>query len=307
MVTSTAVTTSAWSALLGVSLDWEQRPVVVIHPDGRTAAANLAMAVTLRRARDEFSGLPLEELFARDSRAEVRKHVETCVAGRDVIFDTNCETKNGHAIPVTMRLVNVSMHSPEAVANVFTIMTFRSRTEDPVLANGLACTVSADTKSFGVITRAWGPGLENRQSPIGRLCCEAFCGQAVPCRACPLYAKGLTTDTRTAVVPQRSAGKTWFDIVSVRSIGNAEMAMSRWSLGKKLLSALTAARIDALAVEAKLSTREVEVLGLLFLGRSTSDIAHEMNLAARTVKYHQRNVLLKMGAESRFDLCRLLL
>jgi DNA-binding NarL/FixJ family response regulator len=108
-------------------------------------------------------------------------------------------------------------------------------------------------------------------------------------------------------VPQRSAGKTWFDIVSVRSIGNAEMAMSRWSLGKKLLSALTAARIDALAVEAKLSTREVEVLGLLFLGRSTSDIAQEMNIVARTAKYYQRNVLLKLGAESRFDLCRLLL
>jgi DNA-binding NarL/FixJ family response regulator len=108
-------------------------------------------------------------------------------------------------------------------------------------------------------------------------------------------------------VPRRSGGKTWFDIVSVRAIGNSEIAMSRWSLGRKLLSALTAARIDGLASDAKLSTREAEVLGLLLLGRSTSDIAHEMNLVARTVKYHQRNVLLKMGAESRFDLCRLLL
>jgi DNA-binding NarL/FixJ family response regulator len=108
-------------------------------------------------------------------------------------------------------------------------------------------------------------------------------------------------------VTQRSAGNTWFDIVSVRAIGHAEIAMSRWRLGKELLGALTAARIDELAVDAKLSTREAEVLGLLFLGRSTNDIAHQMNIVARTAKYHQRNVLRKVGAESRFDLSRLLL
>ena len=307
MVTSPAVTASAWSELLGVSLDREQRPVVVIHPDGRTAAANQAMATTLRRSRDEFPGLPLEDLFAPDSRSEVRKHVETCVAGRDDIFDTNCETKNGSSVPVTMRLSSSSMHTPEAVAHVFTIMTFKPKTDDPVLANGIACTLSADAKTFGVITRAWGPGLENRPSPVGLRCCEAFCEQDVPCPGCPLYGKGLTTEARTTVISRRLDGKTWFDIVSVRAIGNSEIAMSRWSLGQKLLSALSAARINRLASDAKLSTREAEVLGLLLLGRSTSDIAHELNLVARTVKYHQRNVLLKMGAESRFDLCRLLL
>ena len=307
MVTSTAVTASAWSALLGASLDVEQRPVVVIHPDGRAAAANTAMATTLERSRDEFSGLPWEDLFAPDSRSEVRKHVETCVAGRDDIFDTNCETKNGCSIPVTMRLVTSSMHTPEAVAHVFTIMSFRTEAEDPVLANGIACTVSADAKSFGVITRAWGPGLENRPSPVGRMCCEAFCGRKVPCHACPLYAKELTTNTKTTVVPRRSAGNTCFDVVSVRAIGNAEIAMSRWSVGKDLMSALTAARISELCVDAKLSAREAEVLGLLLLGRSTSEIAQEMHIVARTAKYHQRNVLLKIGAESRFDLCRLLL
>jgi len=304
-VMSSAVTASAWSALLGVVLDWEQRPVVLVHPDGRAAAANAAMATTLHRSQDEFSGLPLEKLFAPDSRSGLRKLVETCVAGRVDIFDTNCETKDGSAVPVTMRLVNSSMHTHEAVAHVFTIVAFRPKTETPVLANGTACTVSADAKSFGVITRAWGPG--DVPNPVGRRCCEAFCEQDVPCRACPLYAEGLTTDTRTSVVTRRSAGNTWFDIVSVRAIGHAEIAMSRWRLGKEILGALTAARIDELAADAKLSPKEAEVLGLLFLGRSTNDIAHQMDIASRTAKYHQRNVLRKVGAESRFDLSRLLL
>jgi DNA-binding CsgD family transcriptional regulator len=304
---NSAVTASAWSELLGVVLDWEQRPVVVIHPDGRAAAANAAMATTLERSQNEFSGLPLEALFAPDSRSGVRKLVEACIADRVDIFDTICETKNGSAVPVTMRLVNSSMHTHEAVAHVFTIVAFRPKTEAPVLANGIACTVSADAKSFGVITRAWGPGFANRPSPVGRRCCEAFCEQDVPCRACTLYAEELTTDTRTTVVTRRSAGNTWFDIVSVRAIGHAEIAMSRWRLGKEVLGALTTARIDELAADAKLSPREAEVLGLLFLGRSTNDIAHQMNIVARTAKYHQRNVLRKVGAESRFDLSRLLL
>jgi DNA-binding CsgD family transcriptional regulator len=304
---NSAVTASAWSALLGVVLDWEQRPVIVIHPDGRAAAANAAMATTLQRSQDEFSGLPWDELFAADSRPAVRKLVENYVPGRVDIFDTNCKAKNGCAVPVTMRLVNASMNVHGAIAHVFTIVAFRPNTEDPVLANGIACTVSADAKSFGVITRAWGPEFANRPSLVGQRCCEAFCEQEAPCRTCPLYAEGLTTDTRTAVVRRRLASNTYFDIVSVRAIGHVEIAMSRWRLGKELLGALTAARIDELAVDAKLSPREAEVLGLLFLGRSTTDIAHQMNIVARTAKYHQRNVLRKVGAESRFDLSRLLL
>jgi DNA-binding CsgD family transcriptional regulator len=295
------------AAILGVSLDLELRPVVIIGPDGLAAAANGAMATALHRSRGEFPGLPMGDLFALDSRSGVQRQVDACLFGRDAIFDTVLATKNGFAVPATIHLVNASMGTSKSVAHVLTIITFRQKAEDPVLASGMACTVCADARSFGVITRAWGPALDNQPSPVGQLCCEALCGRHVPCYACPLYSKELGADVATAIVPRRSDGKLQFDVVSVRVIGNAEIAMTRWSIDQKLMSALTAARIGEVSADAKLSVQEAEVLGLLFLGRSTEEIAHQMHIVPRTAKYHQRKVLQKVGAESRFDLCRLLL
>jgi DNA-binding CsgD family transcriptional regulator len=108
-------------------------------------------------------------------------------------------------------------------------------------------------------------------------------------------------------VPRRSGGDLELDVVSVRAIGKAEIAMSRWSVTKPIMAALTAARIGEICALAGLSAQEAEVLRLLFLGRSTNEIAQVMNIVPRTAKYHQRKVLQKVGAESRFDLCRLLL
>lgn len=67
------------------------------------------------------------------------------------------------------------------------------------------------------------------------------------------------------------------------------------------------ARLLRLANDAGLSVREREVLDLLLLGRSAADIGLALNITARTAKFHQANVLAKLGADSRHDLMRLLL
>ena len=66
-------------------------------------------------------------------------------------------------------------------------------------------------------------------------------------------------------------------------------------------------RLDNLARSACLSRREREVLQLLVLGRGVSEVALVLGIKPRTAKFHQTNVLAKIGAESRFDLVRLLL
>ncbi|MFO0556430.1 MAG: LuxR C-terminal-related transcriptional regulator [Polyangiales bacterium] len=66
-------------------------------------------------------------------------------------------------------------------------------------------------------------------------------------------------------------------------------------------------RSDQLAADACLSLREREVLDLLLLGRSLNDIALVLGISPRTAKFHQANVLAKLGADSRFDLMRLLI
>lgn len=47
------------------------------------------------------------------------------------------------------------------------------------------------------------------------------------------------------------------------------------------------------------------MLAWLLLGRSLDEIAVSLGISARTVKFHQQNILNKLGADSRVDLIRL--
>jgi DNA-binding response OmpR family regulator len=73
------------------------------------------------------------------------------------------------------------------------------------------------------------------------------------------------------------------------------------------LPELIAARVRDLSDKARLSPREREALDLLLLGRSMDEIAVALEISPRTAKFHQANVLRKLGAESRLELLRLLL
>lgn len=64
-------------------------------------------------------------------------------------------------------------------------------------------------------------------------------------------------------------------------------------------------RRDELLQRVALTAREREVLELLLLGRTHEDIAEALGISERTSKFHQANLLAKLGAESRLDLLRL--
>ena len=66
-------------------------------------------------------------------------------------------------------------------------------------------------------------------------------------------------------------------------------------------------RTTELARSAGLSRREHEVFELLLLGRNCAEIGVALKITARTARFHQHNVLAKVGAESRLDILRLLL
>jgi PAS domain S-box-containing protein len=65
-------------------------------------------------------------------------------------------------------------------------------------------------------------------------------------------------------------------------------------------------QLAALAERHGLSDREREVLIHLALGLSVEDIGRALGIAPRTAKFHQANVLAKLGVGSRLDLLRLL-
>ena len=61
-------------------------------------------------------------------------------------------------------------------------------------------------------------------------------------------------------------------------------------------------RVTAGAPTAKLSTREMEVIGLLGAGKTTKGIAFALVLSARTVDIHRANLKKKLGIKSGTEL-----
>jgi FixJ family two-component response regulator len=56
----------------------------------------------------------------------------------------------------------------------------------------------------------------------------------------------------------------------------------------------------------ELTQREREVLDGVLKGRLNKQIAHDMEIAERTVKFHRANVMAKMGADSVAELARVM-
>lgn len=63
-------------------------------------------------------------------------------------------------------------------------------------------------------------------------------------------------------------------------------------------------RVEALALAARLSSREIAVLRLIVLGYRYREIASAIEISPRTVKMHAANVRRKVGGVSRWDLMR---
>jgi two-component system response regulator NreC len=77
--------------------------------------------------------------------------------------------------------------------------------------------------------------------------------------------------------------------------------------GEEYISARVAARLDALrrAVDIDgLSPRETEVLRLIALGLTSSEISEKLHLSRRTIDAHRRRIHRKLGLGKRSDLVR---
>ena len=61
-------------------------------------------------------------------------------------------------------------------------------------------------------------------------------------------------------------------------------------------------RVRAATQFVPLTRREMEVAGILSRGLSNKQIATSLGLTERTVKFHVRNILTKVGLRSRYEL-----
>jgi two-component system response regulator NreC len=77
--------------------------------------------------------------------------------------------------------------------------------------------------------------------------------------------------------------------------------------GEQFISPPVGIRLDALhrsLTDDLLTAREVEVLRLIALGHTSVEIAHKLQLSARSVETHRVRIHNKLGLRTRADLVR---
>lgn len=83
------------------------------------------------------------------------------------------------------------------------------------------------------------------------------------------------------------------------ALAEIEHAIRAVARGERYVDGRIAARVDALSRAPRLSPREREVLRLVAAGRSNKEIATELGVTERTVKFHVTAIFNKLGAENR--------
>ena len=143
--------------------------------------------------------------------------------------------------------------------------------------------------------------------PARGKCYDVLHGRRTPCERCPLTNTGAQQRERVVIRTRGDREHTEYEIVSASSSGGNEARVSVRRLQASAFLAILHLRLGELAGRAKLSERERDVLNHLVEGLPIEEVAKTLSISPRTVKFHQANLLAKLGADSRSDLMRLVL
>lgn len=113
-----------------------------------------------------------------------------------------------------------------------------------------------------------------------------------------LVLTAYATDEQIDAVLRAGAGGYLLKGAPVDEIERAIRAVAR---GETYLDPRVASRVVALSHAPRLSPREREVLRLVAAGKSNKEIARELGVTERTIKFHVTGILNKLGASNRTE------
>ncbi len=278
-----------------------EQPTFLVDRSGGIHAANSAFARLVGTRSATLEGQPWSSLFGEELGAETR-------ASLIVQGPTEVRVLSGRLFEsphwITLHLMPASQEGCGMVIAQVIEATPASTTPRSVQCESYV--VSSSRHSLGMLLSTEHGTLESEEHHrSGPFCYEALIGAAGPCTGCPVFDATQRGPARRALPP--ASGTLHYRIVEVAPMGEERLKVKSIRLTTAVLSELVQAKVDWIAQEGALTAREAEVLNLLYVGRSSREIAMLLDITERTVKYHQANVLRKIGADSRVDLVRLLL
>lgn len=293
-----------WEFVGSVLLERERRPVLVLDHDGRIVRANRALHFFLEEGTRTHQVKFADDWVLPEARADFLSAWELALAGERPRLRVPIRPTAFHIEPI-FELVPLSEGGQVRSVMLVMIDTVAAEPMVPLVpAVGLHYEVSVGPDARPEQLLRWMTG--NRQSKVDGVkpCHAVLHGRATPCEQCPLTMAGFPPGAPLFRLESSSPFKA--SLVWSQRTRDDVMTISVMPVDEATYSGLVRTRVAALAERAKLSDRERHVFELLLMGRSLDDIALVEGITARTTKYHQQNLLRKLGAESRTDLFRLL-
>ncbi len=297
-----------------VALDWEQlalqllddelRPRAVLDARGGVRAMNHALEQLLMpsvgdegfRGQLQSASLWKFDLAVRQAKNQGEARAELSLERSERRFTLSTTLKRlGSAGQTAALLLTVTEVKLEQVPEPL----------EPVV--GFTYEVEVDAQGpTGRVLKESGPGPDDATAALP--CWKRLHGRETACEACPVRALVAQPDLQTSSAALPGAGAQFSALLAVAKRRRPDaVAVTTVPIVESTLSELILARAAHLAERAGLTAREREVLSLLLLGRSPGEVAQVTGMSPRTAKFHQQNLLTKLGADSRNDLLRLLM
>ena len=292
------VSTTDWSAVASSVLEHIQNPTALIHRDRRILRVNSAFVQLVGKCAGGIEGRSYCDVVAHDKS-------ELC--DYDLVEDSGRRLRSGPLFSTPMWLrVEIS---PTAANDSDTFVLQIVESEQDKDGSDMSMTCDNYVVSSSHLNRGMLLATENERDfsskKVGAYCYEVIGRSSEPCPGCPVFDGPCRFPARRALTPAN--GYQGYRVIEVNEDDEERLNIKSVRLSGTVLSELVQAKMEWVAAEGGLSSRESEVLNLLYVGRSMRDIAMLLEISERTVKYHQANVLRKLGADSRVDLVRLLL
>lgn len=300
VVVTQGVSPLSWESIGVELLEREFRPVVLVSADGVVLRQNRAFAFLLSGTRATLT-TKLSDWVAESSMAAFEEAWRRVLAGERSKAAISLFPIAFNIEPVFEFLPIVGGHDG-LVSAVLVMMVGLSSSLTPrfIPAVGIHYEIErlSETQPMRLIRNI---SIEGEQRPTsGRRCYEVLFGRTQKCPTCPI-GKGDGPQLHVEGTTPLRLRLAW-----AREFSDQRFAVTMVDLDEKAYRSVVQGRVDSLSEVARLNTRERRVLDLILLGRSLDDIGESEGFTTRTAKYHQQNLLRKLGAESRVDLLRLL-
>lgn len=294
-----------WQAIGWLLADTLTKPIFILDRSGTIRLVNEAAERATGWWRREVVGLHGSDVLvpARHAGGGGRWVSD---ALRGIVKTASFRAESGQGVQLEVNVEISAMGDGDSKALLLIASRVAVAETEDTSPKNLRYRIATSPERFGALesltTESHTSYLNGTTGP----CFSYIYGLDSPCGDCPALRGSGGAWPRISVRPHVSRPDL-YELVHANLEEHDTVQVDIRRISDEELSRLFSAKLRRVAVESSLTSRELDVLEHLMIGRGPEEIAKLLDVSQRTVKFHQTNILDKLGAESRNDILRVLL